>query len=137
MLYAERIWKVVLMKPTLLVTAITVLAMAAAACSDGSPSDGPSSGGRLSANIINGELTECVYDALVTLEPGGVVKEVSSVGADAEGQIEPGMVVEGAGAVFPDGAGIPVPVHLDDEGVLRGSYASCETLSADGTPGGY
>lgn len=115
---------------------LALATLIAAACGGAAVDAGPTEG-RLSRNIINGELTECVFDAEITLEPGGVVKDVVNVGADAEGKIEPGMVVEGAADVFPDGAGIPVPVHLDDEGVLRGSYDSCELVSEDGTPGAY
>lgn len=115
---------------------LALMALCAAACGGAAVKADPTEG-RLSRSIINGELTECVFDAEVTLEPGGVVKDVVKIGVAAEGEIEPGMVVEGAAAVFPNGAGIPVPVHLDGEGVLRGSYQSCEAVSEDGTPGAY
>jgi len=102
--------------------AVLCLAVALSACGGGA---GDSGTGRLTVQIVNGDLQECVYDADVSLKDGKVYR-VENVGEAAKDKIRPGMVVEGAAAIFPGGPTIPVPVHLDEDGVLRGSYASCE-----------
>lgn len=110
-----------------LTVAAVLAGLAALGCGSGSDGDaGGSAEGRLTVGIVNGEPVQCVFDARVTLTADGTVHEVDLIGEAAAGKIEPGMVVEGAAEVFPDGAAIPVPVHLDENGALRGSYASCE-----------
>jgi hypothetical protein len=104
----------------LMAAAAVLVTLAGLACA-GAADDDPAQG-RLARKVGD---EECVYDARVTLNPDGVLREVRTVGSAAEGKIEPGMVVEGADAVFPNGIGVPIPVYLDGAGVLRLDYASC------------
>ena len=106
--------------------AAVLLLIVVQACGAGAFDPAPDE--RLAREIVNGELMRCYFDAEVTLQ-AGKVETIVRIGAAANGKIAPGMEVKGAREVFGEGSTIPVPVHLDEAGNLRGSYAECESIA--------